>query len=330
VDEQLIAYLRGVYGWAGGVTVTAGPRGALGQIWRVETGPSRYALKEILFDPPTEELVEVELTFTRRAAAAGLRLPASHADRNGRYVVCGPGDRWFRLYDWVDLSPVDLAAPSTPARLGALLARLHACAPATDTESDGGPPDHWYDRVPAVDVWTAPAKSDAAWAPRLAERLDTLTQLGTSVASVASVGPADQAGLVMCHRDLHPDNVFAVPDGDLVVVDWDNLGPADPGRELARVLFDWFCDHGVVDLDAVVATVDAYVAAGGPGRVSSPADFSMLLAGRLNFLLGQLSVALAPGVDQRHRDWAEREIDEALRMLPTPEQLAAVLEVVQR
>ena len=31
----------------------------------------------------------------------------------------------------------------------------------------------------------------------------------------------------MCHRDLHPDNVFADPDGDLVVVDWDNLGPAD-------------------------------------------------------------------------------------------------------
>ena len=83
------------------------------------------------------------------------------------------------------------------------------------------------------------------------------------------------------------------------------------------MLFDWFCDHGVVDLDAVRATVEAYVAAGGPGPHHRARPTSRCCSpSRLNFLLGQLSVALAPGVDQRHRDWAEREIDEALRMLP--------------
>ena len=71
----------------------------------------------------------------------------------------------------------------------------------------------------------------------------------------AAVAPADPAGLIVCHRDLHPENVLADAAGALVVVDWDNLGPAAPGRELARALFDWFCDGPTTDLDAVrVAT----------------------------------------------------------------------------
>jgi Ser/Thr protein kinase RdoA (MazF antagonist) len=323
IDEALIAHARLAFGWGGDVTVAAGPRGALGQIWRVQVGPARFALKEIFAEPAPPELIEAELAFTRQAAAAGLRMPASHPDRAGRYVVSGPGERWLRLYDWVDLYPVDLSASPTPARLGALLARLHRCAPATATELDGGPPDDWYDEVPAIGAWAKPAASGAPWAARLAERLGTLPQL------CAAVAPARAGELVMCHRDLHPDNVLADAGGDLVVVDWDNLGPATTDRELARVLFDWFCDHGAVDLDAVRATVEAYVDAGGPGRITGPADFTMLLASRLNFLLGQLSVALAPGVEQRQRDWAEREIDEALRMLPTPAQLAGVLTVAR-
>jgi hypothetical protein len=36
-----------------------------------------------------------------------------------------------------------------------------------------------------------------------------------------------------------------------VVVDWDNLEPAAPGREVARARFDWFCDGPTADLDAM-------------------------------------------------------------------------------
>lgn len=114
-----------------------------------------------------------------------------------------------------------------------------------------------------------------------------------------------------------------------MVVDWDNLGPATPGRELAQALFDWFCDRSTTDLHAVSDLYEAYVREGGPGRITELADFSMLLASRLNFLLVQARVAIGPRTERRHREWAEREIDEALHILPTPRQLADVLELTR-
>ncbi|WP_336214080.1 phosphotransferase enzyme family protein [Nonomuraea sp. LPB2021202275-12-8] len=313
-----IAYVREAFGWGADVVVSAGPRGALGQIWRLDVGPASYALKEIFAEPPSEALVEAELAFTRRAAEAGVRLPASHPDRSGRHLLTAPDGTWFRLHDWIDLRPVELTARTTPRELGALLACLHRSAPATALEPGGGPPDPWYDRVPTTEAWARAATSGAKWATRLADRLTGLPEL------CAAVAPADPADLIVCHRDLHPENVLADPDGALVVVDWDNLGPAAPGRELARALFDWFCD-GPADLDAMRDMYEAYVREDGPGRVTEPADFSMLVASRLNFLLVQTGVALDPRAEPRHREWAEREIDEALRILPTPRQLADVL-----
>jgi hypothetical protein len=145
LDVLRVAHVQEAFGWSEDVVVSAGPRGALGQIWRLDVGPARYALKEIFAEPPSEALIEAELAFAERAAEAGVRLPASHPDREGRHLLA--------------------------------------------------------------------------------------------------------------------------------------------------------------------------------------ADFSMLLACRLNFLLVQARVAIDPRAERRHREWAEREIDEALRILPTPRQLADVLEL---
>lgn len=319
VIEELVTHVREAFGWGPDVVASPGPRGALGQIWRLDVGDARYALKEIFAEPPSPSRIAAELAFARRAAEAGVKLPASHPDRAGRHLLTAPDGTWLRLYDWVDLQPVDLAAPATPPELGVLLARLHRCAPAAAAEPGGSPPHRWYDHVPAAPEWAQASASGAAWAGRLAERVSALPQL------CAAVTPADPAGLIMCHRDLHPENVLADPSGALVVVDWDESGPAAPGRELAGALFDWFCDGRTADLDAMCSMYDAYLREGGPGRITEPADFSMLLAARLNFLLLQVSVAIDPATEREDREWAEREIDEALRILPTSQQLADVL-----
>jgi Ser/Thr protein kinase RdoA (MazF antagonist) len=321
VDDALIGFVRQAFGWRGEIRVESGPRGALGQIWRLQVGADRFALKEIFYRPPSEPLIEAELAFTRRAVAAGVRVPASRPDREGRHLLTAPDGTWLRLYDWVDLRPVEPGAPATARELGVLLARLHRCTTPMAFEADGEPPHDWYHRTPAPHEWAEVVASQASWAGPLAARLTTLPQL------CAAVGPADPAELLCCHRDLHPENVLADPTGALVVVDWDNLGPATPGRELGRLVFDWFFDGTTVDLDAVRAMHETYRRAGGPGRLAHPADFSMMLATRLNFLLVQARVALDRATEPRHRAWAEREIAETLLLTPNPRELADVLAV---
>lgn len=91
--EELVAYVREAFGWGEDVVVSAGPRGALGQIWRLDVGPARYALKEMFAEPPSEALIEAELAFARRAAEAGVQLPASHPDTEGATCSRRPAGR---------------------------------------------------------------------------------------------------------------------------------------------------------------------------------------------------------------------------------------------
>lgn len=55
----------------------------------------------------------------------------------------------------------------------------------------------------------------------------------------------------------------------------------------------------------------------------------MLIAVRLNFLRLQTGIAIDLQAERRDRQRAEREIDESLRILPTPQQLAEVLELTR-
>jgi hypothetical protein len=119
VVTELVGYLREAFGWDEDVVVSEGPRGALGQIWRLDVGPARYALKETFTSPPSGRLIEAELAFARRATGAGVRLPASCPDREGRHLLAAPGGRWLRLWDWIDLRPVEPMAPAVPGELGA-------------------------------------------------------------------------------------------------------------------------------------------------------------------------------------------------------------------
>jgi Ser/Thr protein kinase RdoA (MazF antagonist) len=298
--------------------VLPGPRGATAQVRQVVSDAGRFALKIGRGERPTAELVTAQLAFNDASRHAGIRMPGLHADRDGRWVIPGPGGTWLRLYDWVEARPADLSSPSTAVAVGELMARLHAAAPAMSREADGAPPDPWYERAPAMAELEVMLAADAWWSPRLAERLHAIPAL------VEVIAPSDHLRLVACHRDLHPGNVAVDETGALVVLDQDDVGPADPARELGRALFDWWSDPGP-DIPMMRTMYLAYREAGGPAGLGALTDFTMLVAQRLNFLLGQLRVSVDPTAEPTDRAWADQEIDEALRILPTVEQLDAVL-----
>jgi thiamine kinase-like enzyme len=89
-------------------------------------------------------------------------------------------------------------------------------------------------------------------------------------------------------------------DGRICVIDWDSCGPAEATQELAMPLVDLFAD----DPDGARAMVAAYRRAGGPGRLTDPSDFTMVLAqfGHFALAAGQQWLRATEGVD---RDRAE-------------------------
>ncbi|MDO5739861.1 MAG: phosphotransferase [Ornithinimicrobium sp.] len=306
------------------LSLTPGPRGARGQVWRLTAGPEVFALKHVFEGaPPARGEVGIEIVFARRAAAAGVCLPASHAARNGEYVVPLPHGGWLRLYDWLELGSADLAASAEA--LGILLARLHRCAPPADREPNGAPPDRWYAVPPPKHQWgpliARATEADMSWAARLAAAVDRLPALHSILAST------DPAGMLLCHRDLHPGNVLSDGDGDLVVVDWEDVGPADPAQELARALVACYAD-GPPDLASMRRAYRSYVKADGPARVRSEADFTLVIATQLNFLSRQVHVALDPTALARDLEWAELEIDESLRSLLPPDLPTTILDAL--
>ena len=171
---------------------------------------------------------------------------------------------------------------------------------------DGAGPATWDQLIGAARA------QGASWGQALAGHASLLAGLAHLVT------PAAPDQLVTCHRDLHPDNVLVDATGDLVLLDWDDAGPACPDRELAGILAFWHVDDdGEADDAAVERTLAAYHAAGGPGRLRDERSFGMYIAGRLNFLHGQASVALDPRAAPEHRQYAASEISDTLARLPT-------------
>jgi thiamine kinase-like enzyme len=80
--------------------------------------------------------------------------------------------------------------------------------------------------------------------------------------------------LQTCHLDLWADNLRRTTAGELCLIDFDNAGLADPAREIAMVVFEF----GRGDASRQRLLYDAYLAAGGPGRIRSRGDLALTVA----------------------------------------------------
>lgn len=319
-EVALLDVVRGEFGLpARGMTV--GGRGALGEIWRLHIDGGADLAVKVLAKQPSEPSVAVEVAHTRELIRRGVRVAASIPNRHGRYVSPGPGG-WLRVSEWINGGRPDPADPLTPSRLGDALGRMHANAVPTPHELDGRAPDAWYHQPPDTatlgSLLAAAESSDPRWAGRLHAFMPTLHSLSGITKTPAS--------LVLCHRDLHPENVLLTPDGQFAVLDWDNLGPADPTQELASVLLHWFADHTGVRGPLIKPFIEAYRSNGGTGTLTGIGDFAMHLAASLNFLALQLAAVADPRTETADVQRAVMETEESLRLLPTTDVLTQSLD----
>lgn len=262
LHASLAAAVADAFG-LGRAPVLTGPvaQGRLGAIWRLETDEGWYAVKEarhLLDQTGTERDAAYQEAFHE----AGLPMPAVVRAVDGAVLAEVDGSV-LRVYEWVDVAGQDRGLD--PVEVGLLLARLHAVRlPAA------GPVDDWYTTGLGAEAWTGLVDDLRAAGAPFADRLAALVPRVLEAEAVLAAPPEVQ----VCHRDLWADNLRAGTRGGLVVLDWENAGPASPSQELGTVLFE----YGLGDPARMRALHTAYVEAGGPGRLREPADLTMLLA----------------------------------------------------
>ena len=269
------AEVAGAYGLDGTATLT-GPvaRGQLGQVWRLDTRHGRHAVKEWFARPDLGEATR-DADLVDAAREHGVVTPRILRTTTGDVATTVPtadGNTAVRVFEWVDLQP--RTRRLDPVAVGRTLAGLHRA---------GEPSDE------AVDNWFATGFGEQRWRDLhqrvLDEQAPFAGQLGALVdelIAVESVVEPHESPIV-CHRDLWADNVLATVGGEVCVIDFENLGPADPSQELAMVLFEFGDD----DPSRARRLHTAYREAGGPGRVTRRGHFTMLVAEQAH--IGQLA-----------------------------------------
>lgn len=306
-------------------TPTYVARGAMGEVWRVETRDGRFALKALFSwaDYP-ERPADIDVQLAAAAAGVPIPRPVLVGGGGGVGVVEVDGGR-FRAYEWVDLGR-PLAAPvpvATAAEAGDILGRIHALG--LPLEATAAPGDHmvdeWYRTPPSKDRLVALARAGSgegrSWAPIVIAMFGAIDEL------LAQVG-GEVAEPIVCHRDFGLENVLPAADGSgLVVLDWENAGPLPPDQELAAALLEFSTGAGTVDREAVDAFLAGYARGGGTAVIHGPSSFAMAVYTALNYCRVLMEQSLD---DDRHRDFAETTLLDVLgRYLPN---LMAALSVL--
>jgi Ser/Thr protein kinase RdoA (MazF antagonist) len=263
------------YGLDGGATLT-GPvaRGQLGQVWRLDSGAGSHAVKEWYATPDLDEISR-DADLVEAACAQGVVTPRILRTSTGAVattVATADGQTAVRAFEWVDLRP--RTRRLDPVVVGRTLAGLHRAGARSDE---------------TVDNWFATGFGEQRWRDLHQRVLDEgapfAGQLGALVDELVAVESLIEPheSPIVCHRDLWADNVLGTARGEVCVIDFENLGPADPSQELAMVLFEFGDD----DPARARRLHTAYRDAGGPGRVTRRGHFTMLVAEQAH--IGQLA-----------------------------------------
>lgn len=285
-------------------------RGQLGQVWRLRTDTGLFAVKE-WFAGPDAETAAQDAEFSQLARAAGVFTPEVVRTVHGEVTTVVDGTM-VRVSEWVDLQPRSRGLD--PMQVGATVARLHSAGPRT-TE----PVDRWFSEGFGPVAWYALLErlvdEQAPFAAELAPLIGPLIE-------VESVMEPHEAP-ILCHRDLWSDNLLGTTDGRICIIDFENMGPADPSQELAMVLFEFAGQ----DPERATALHAAYADAGGPGRVTRSGHFTMLLAVQAH--IAHLAASRWVGEsDPSERLRLEKWFREMLDDPVTLPQIEAILEVV--
>lgn len=304
------AGLAGFFGVGKPLAMREAARGAMGAVWRLETEIGTFAAKELFWFEGDVSSVRREVAFRTACAAAGVRSPEPLTSVSGEYVVRQEGV-WWRLYEWAEGEVPDHSDVEVTTWLAQQMAVIHTLDwPGGELE-----PVPFYHQVDVDwgELTDTAQQAGVDWTADLQRAQPKLVELSALV-NAEPVG--DQ---VWCHRDLKNTNVLRpahnVAEGNWLV-DWDNVGPLAPERELGALLM-WHL-HKPVNLRRILT---AYHAAGGPAEITGPASFATGLAITLNFLHGQAMLAMDTAHSEAHRHYATRQIAGLISGLPDLAQL---------
>ncbi|CAN5769244.1 hypothetical protein BH24ACT8_BH24ACT8_07350 [soil metagenome] len=281
-------------------------RGPMGEIHRVDTGTGSFAVKRLLWEVPEESDVQQEVAFAARCRAGGVRVPRAHHTPDGQFLLAGrePGTAW-RVYDWVGGSAPSRHDRAAASWLVAQLAIIHRLADDSLCWREVAP---WY--VSVSTDWTgmmdrAEVTPGADWTRVLSSSHGDLVTLSEWTNSHPPGQP------VGTHRDLKLENTLVAPGGGRWLLDWDNVGPLAPWRELGGILADWW-EHP----EAIDGLARTYRESGGPAYPREPGIFASGVAQRLNFLAAQVEILLDASARPGDRHFAHGVVTGILSGLP--------------
>jgi Ser/Thr protein kinase RdoA (MazF antagonist) len=285
-------------------------RGELGEIRRLETALGMFAVKREL-DSWSVDGAETSTAYHRVCWEAGIPTPEPLRATWGGFMARVDGEQ-VRAYGWAELADPDRTLD--PAAVGTLVARLHQVRHPWPTSQI----DPWVEapigRAGWKSVLEASRAAGAPYADQLAELLPALLEIEGILTPMRPIQT--------CHLDLWADNLRR-SDGRPFVIDFDNAGPGDPSREIAMVTFEF----GSGDAVRQRTLYDAYVTAGGPGRIRERADLGLAVAQLHHIGHRHLTMWVAArNAEARARSLAG--IDEFLGEPPLLPEVDALLEAV--